>query len=382
MRPAVRAALGKAAALALAAGIALPVLAPHAAAHEVVPAVAELTLEDGRARLDIRLNAEALLAGIDLDGITDTDEAPGSADHDALRLLPPAQIEARLEVAWPELRSGVALRADGRPVPLTLDGVDGSEVGDPALYRPTRLRLSGALPTDARAITLTWGEGQGPLILRHVGVVEGFDGFLDGGDTSPAIFPGGDAGRTGWGIFADYVAAGFAHILPRGPDHILFVLGLFFLSPALKPLLWQISAFTLAHSVTLALGALGRVEVPGAIVEPLIAASIVLVAAENLVRSRLHRWRMAIVFLFGLLHGLGFASVLGGVGLPQGSFVPALLGFNLGVELGQLTVLALAVLTVGVWFGGRSWYRARIAIPASLAIAAVGAAWIVERLAG
>ena len=157
------------------------------------------------------------------------------------------------------------------------------------------------------------------------------------------------------------------------------MLGLFFLSPALKPLLWQVSAFTLAHTVTLALGALGWVKVSPAIVEPLIAASIAFIAIENIFSTNLHRWRPVVVFAFGLLHGLGFASVLQDFGLPQDQLIPALLGFNLGVEFGQLTVIALAFLAVGAWFRHKSWYRAAISIPASVLIACVGLYWAVER---
>ena len=147
----------------------------------------------------------------------------------------------------------------------------------------------------------------------------------------------------------------------------------------MRPLVWQISAFTLAHTVTLALGAMGWVNVPGSIVEPLIAASIVYVAVENIFAKGLNPWRPFVIFGFGLLHGLGFASVLGEFGLPDGQFIPALIAFNIGVELGQLTVIALAFLAVG-WFARKSWYRAGIAIPASCIIAAVGAYWCVERV--
>jgi len=162
-------------------------------------------------------------------------------------------------------------------------------------------------------------------------------------------------------------------------DHILFVLGLFFLSTRLAPLLWQVTAFTAAHTVTLALGMLGYVTVPASIVEPLIAASIVYAGVENVLSRGLSPWRPAVVFVFGLLHGLGFASVLGDIGLNPSQFVTGLIGFNVGVELGQLTVLALAFLAVGLWFRNKPWYRARISNPASIAIALVGAFWVVER---
>ena len=365
--------------LALATCLAVTFAMP-ARAHEVQPAIADLATDGGMARIDLRLNAEALLAGLDLDGVTDTDATEGSADYDALRELPPEQIVDRLTASWDRLGQGIRLTdGGGTAIPLALDGVDASEVGDPTMMRPTRVLLSGPLPADARQVQLTWGDGQGALILRHVGVEDGYTGYLDGGDTSPPIDLGGNAGQTGWQAFLTYIPVGFDHILPKGLDHILFVLGLFFLSPHLKPLLWQISAFTVAHTVTLALGALGLVSVPPSIVEPLIAASITFIAVENLFSTRLHRWRTAVVFGFGLLHGLGFASVLQEFGLPQAQFIPALLGFNVGVEFGQLTVIAIAFLAVGAWFGRESWYHKAIAMPASVVIGAIGAYWFVER---
>ena len=92
------------------------------------------------------------------------------------------------------------------------------------------------------------------------------------------------------------------------------------------------------------------------------------------------RWRPALIFGFGLLHGLGFASVLGELGLQPGSFLISLIGFNIGVEIGQLAVIAAAFLAVGLWFGRKPWYRQRIAIPASAVIGLVGAWWFVERV--
>jgi hypothetical protein len=122
------------------------------------------------------------------------------------------------------------------------------------------------------------------------------------------------------------------------------------------------------------------VAVPAEIVEPLIAASIVYVAVENIFGGRIGALRVAVVFGFGLLHGLGFASVLGDVGLQDSRFVVGLIGFNIGVELGQLAVIAVAFVLLGLPFGKKDWYRSYIAIPASCAIAAVGAWWTFERV--
>ena len=240
--------------------------------------------------------------------------------------------------------------------------------------------MTGSVPGSATNLLLRWPPGSGDLVLRQQGVEAPYAGYLVGGQATQAIPLSGGAAFNGWQVFTQYVPVGFDHILPKGLDHILFVLGLFFLSARLGPLIWQVSAFTLAHTLSLALGALGIMQINPAIVEPLIAASIVFVAVENLFSDRFSRWRPAIVFCFGLLHGLGFASVLEAFGLPQGQFVPALIGFNIGVELGQLAVIAIAFLTVGYWFGQKPWYRRRIAVPASVVIALVGSYWFVERV--
>ncbi len=179
--------------------------------------------------------------------------------------------------------------------------------------------------------------------------------------------------------FMIFTKAGIEHIIPKGLDHILFVLGLFFSGLVFRPLLWQVSAFTLAHTITLALAALGIVSAPGSIVEPMIALSIVWVAVENCLFTKATNWRPFIVFGFGLLHGLGFASVLSEYGLPKGNLVASLLAFNIGVEIGQLMVLIAAAALV--WFiRNKSWYRQRIQVPASMLIAVVGLFWFIERV--
>jgi len=173
---------------------------------------------------------------------------------------------------------------------------------------------------------------------------------------------------------------GFEHIIPKGWDHIVFVLGLFFFSTKLRPLVWQISAFTVAHTFTLALGSIGYIKIVPEIVEPLIALSIVFIAVENIFFDRLSKWRPIVIFIFGLLHGLGFASVLGEFGLPDGFFITALLGFNLGVEIGQLTVVLLTFITLGYWFNKKDYYQISIANPISIIIGLVGAYWFIERV--
>jgi hypothetical protein len=349
-------------------------------AHEVTPTIGDLEVTDRSLTLVLRLNAEAYMAGIDLDGIEDTDETDQSGDYDDLRALLPEALQQRLEAFVPVWAQSIVITVDGARVQLELVTSEVGELGDIDLPRASQLMLAGSVASDASELTLNWPSGAGALVLRQLGVDEPFTGFIQGGATSPVIELGGGGQVGGWATFAAYIPIGFDHILPKGLDHILFVLGLFFLSTRMRPLIWQISAFTLAHTVTLALGALGWVTVAPTIVEPLIAASITYVAVENLFTSTLSRWRPFVIFGFGLLHGLGFASVLGEYGLPEGQFFPALIGFNIGVEFGQLTVIAIAFSLVGYWFRDKPWYRARIAVPASLLIALVGAYWFVERV--
>lgn len=180
-------------------------------------------------------------------------------------------------------------------------------------------------------------------------------------------------------VFTAYFRLGLEHIVPLGTDHVLFVVGLFLSAPAFGPLAWQVSAFTVAHALTLGLATLGLVHAPSYVVEPLIALSIAAIAVDNVVERRFHWRRPLIVFAFGLLHGLGFAGALQSLGLPADDLVISLLGFNAGVEAGQLAVVAALLLALG-WSRGRTWYRARVVVPSSIAIAAVGLYWAAQRI--
>lgn len=176
-----------------------------------------------------------------------------------------------------------------------------------------------------------------------------------------------------------FVWLGFTHILPEGMDHILFVVGLFLFSTLLRPLLVQVTAFTIAHSLTLGLSLLGVISLPSRIVEPLIALSIAVVAIENIFFRKMRPSRFLVVFGFGLIHGLGFAGVLKGLGLPEGQFLKVLISFNCGVELGQLAIIVMASALTG-WMWKKPWYFRRVVVPASALIAAVGLFWFVQRL--
>jgi hypothetical protein len=275
---------------------------------------------------------------------------------------------------------GARVSFDGRPVEPTVEIVPPDQDTPPGR---TTLRLRGPIPGGVK--TFTWRQtmplGSYPLVLQNEGDESADWGWLNGDATSPpfalskSVVP-----PPQWETAKRYLKLGFIHFVPEGPDPILFVLGLFLLSRRLKPILWQVAAFTVAHTLTLILATYGVVSLQPSPVTPLIALSIVVVAVENIFVRELKPWRLVVVFAFGLLHGLGFAGVLAQLGLPQADRLTALLSFNLGVEGGLLAVLAVAFLLVGLPFRSQPWYRQRVLVPASCLIAAVGLYWSVERL--
>ena len=192
--------------------------------------------------------------------------------------------------------------------------------------------------------------------------------------------------------FFDYGREGVWHIW-IGFDHVLFLLSL--LLPAVfafeggrwqpiarfPPAFWEVfkivTSFTVAHSITLSLAALGVISLPSRLVESAIAISVLLAALNN-VFPVVHGRRWMVAFAFGLIHGFGFASVLKDLGLPQGALLVALVGFNLGVELGQLAIVS-AFLPATYWLRASWFYRRLVFVAGSLAIVAIAAIWLVER---
>jgi hydrogenase/urease accessory protein HupE len=356
--------------------------------QEMRPAVAHLVighsepyrLPDGQYLLAIVANQEALLAGIGAQP-AGADPAPAVAEYQRLRALPPQELRKLIEARLDDYLDGVELAFDGRRARPELAGVKVPPVGDTEFSRRTTILLTGELPAGAREAAFHYAARFGWSVL-HVDSAGRNDAlWLKAGERSaPYVIGQGFKERTLVDVLRDYTRLGFTHILPQGLDHILFILGLYLLSTRAKPLLIQVTAFTLAHTLTLGLSSYGVISLPSAVVEPLIAASIAYVAVENILTPRLKPWRALVVFGFGLLHGLGFAGVLTEVGLPRDQLLPALASFNVGVELGQIAVIALAFLAVGLWGRNRAWYRPRVVIPASGLIAAVAMVWTVQRV--
>ncbi|WP_299875799.1 HupE/UreJ family protein [uncultured Cocleimonas sp.] len=370
-----------------------------ASAHEIRPAIVDFTFNKaGYYQLNIQQNLEALLAQVG-DQHDDTEQSENATKYDELRSLPPEKLNQEFENFSEIFLNKMTLKFDGKEEPVRILDVEIPEVGDLDLARDSIINIAGLIPEGTKNLSWQWDKSFGNAVFRVSSEEnpELYSAYLTEGKVSEPVVIGIDTGidcsnpenqtkagcasQTGWWqTLINYIAVGFDHIVPKGLDHILFVVGLFLLSTRLKPLLIQVTSFTLAHSVTLALGIFGVISISPAIVEPLIAASIVYVCVENIFHEKLSRLRPVLVFLFGLLHGLGFASVLTEFGLTQGNFVSGLIGFNIGVELGQLSVIAACFLLFGYWFGKKSWYHARITTPASIVIALIAAYWFIERV--
>jgi hypothetical protein len=349
------------------------------AAHDfTVTEVAVIFRGDGVYQIDMSVDADALALGLP----PDTDSAVVVAEMEALT---PDEFEAAVERARGYVAQYVRIQFDGAKQSPAVEFPQYGTAAAMDALTPTVLgtlaRMEGRMPDGAREFTFSASEvfKAVKLTIFDPSAPEPATLTLGPGEESPPhLIGGGQQTQTIGSVLWRYTILGYEHILPLGVDHILFVLGLFLLSTRWRPLLLQVTAFTIAHSVTLALSMYGVVSLPSRLVETLIAASIAYVAIENLFTSKLHAWRPAVVFCFGLLHGLGFASVLRELGLPREQFVPALVSFNVGVELGQLTVVSLAFLAVG-WLRERPDYRKLVVIPCSAAIAAMGVYWAITR---
>jgi hydrogenase/urease accessory protein HupE len=293
------------------------------------------------------------------------------------------ELQTRLRSLSPQLAGAASIRFGAVEAPKHVEVLPIVAPADPRLASYVILRYSGDIPPHAGDFTWQYGLTYAAyaIAIENEGHGAPAREWLEGDQrTAPFPIARDVLPPTRSEVMRQYLELGFTHIVPRGIDHILFVLGIFLLTTKIRAILAQVTAFTIAHSITLGLTIYGLVSLSPRIVEPMIALSIVYVAVENLVTSELKPWRVAIVFAFGLLHGMGFAGVLKEMGLPRSEFLTALVTFNVGVELGQLTVIAAAYWLIARWIEKKPWYRPRFVIPASLVIAAVGLFWTVQRL--
>ncbi len=365
-------------ALVLALGLATAVRA-----HEMGTLQMTATFHrDGTYRVDVAVDEERV-SGFPVAG------PPGETRYGRIAgfaAAVPAGERARLGPFLRTLVESSTLAFDGRPSPPEAVSLDRppAPADDPFAPPPKlTLHLAGPIPPGAR--TATWRIdlvlGSFPIAFTNEGDAALSRQWLEGQRPSrpfrlsPEVVP---ASR--WRVALRYLRLGYTRVLPRGTDHVLFLLGIFLLSLRWRPLLAQVTAFTLAQALALALSIYGLAVLPPRMVAPAVALSIVYVAFGNVLGREPGAWRIALVFACGLLHGLGLAGALRAPGLPRAELAAALLSCDLGAVAGQLTVLAAAFLLVGYPFRGKPWYRRRVAVPASLAIAAIGLYWSIQRI--
>ena len=341
-----------------------------AGAHEIGKTQVQASLLGRSYHIEVVVDPDALLPSLEAYG-----QRPIS------RELPRDQRDRRIAALAEVFLERVSVSFDGRPAAAAFEYLPSSAFNDFA-QAPSRVRLRGAVPDGAADFTFTYGLALGTYAL-NVRIGDGpvqTQWVVGGAPSAPvsltAPLPPPTRAEIGW----QYFALGFTHILPNGFDHVLFVVGIFLLTSKWRSIVAQVSTFTVAHSITLALTMYGVVSLPAKVVEPMIALSIAYVAIENLLVRELKPWRLALVFSFGLLHGMGFAGVLRDLGLPRPAFLTALVTFNVGVEAGQLSVIAIAFALCAYWQRrDRVAYRRFIVVPASFAIAAIGLFWTVQR---
>ena len=297
---------------------------------------------------------------------------------DPATLSDPATIDTNLDAIVTLMTTRVSIETDGRPVTWSIGRVE-PVAGQDAIaitWRCVTDRAAGHLGVGARLFP--YDPAHQTFVTVYEGGAVAWQEVLGRGRDRAEYFTGTPQGRLA--VARRFVASGIHHIA-IGPDHILFILGLLLPGGSIRRLLAIVTAFTVGHSLTLALATLSIVDPPARVVEPLIALSIVFVGADNLfVGQRDRDVRTWVALVFGLVHGFGFASVLRDTGLPAGALGVSLFAFNLGVEIGQAAIVIVAaavldglrhrrarvaqvVVTVGSWvvlLAGTWWFYERV----------------------
>lgn len=294
------------------------------------------------------------------------------------RLLDPAFVSERRDALLALVRDRVHLAADGR--------VLAAAVWDAPQALPQRqsIRFHARYPIASRPGTVTLTAALFPYDPAHQTFLNFYEGdkltsqaILDRDHRRLEYFVGGRQGV--FAVMRKFVPAGVHHIL-IGPDHILFLIGLLLLGGPMKRLLLIVSAFTVAHSITLSLAALNLVTPPARLIEPAIALSIVYVGVDNLMVGRGRDVRAWIAFAFGFIHGFGFANVLREMNLPGEALGWSLFSFNIGVEIGQLMVVAVVASALMALRASNEAAGRRLAYAGSVLVILAGTFWFVQRV--
>lgn len=353
----------------------LPVLAlllvPGAVrAHEVAPAIIDMSVAQGRLELVMRLNLEAILAGVDQSVYADTNNAPQAPSYDRLRAMPEPMLAEQGRAAWPDIAARIRLEAEGEALPLTLESlvVDPSDFSE--LPRYTIATVTAPVPASGQVV-FSWDKGLGNVVLRQQGVETPYTGYLEAGAASDPIDLG--ASGQGWRGALTFVPVGFGLILPAGVLHILFVVAALVIAPRRGPLLAQAQVIVVA----VPLGVVLPLSLPPVLLSLVMGASLVVLAVDTIAGDAMHRWRVPLVALFGVGHGLALSGEVAALGQ-----LPALTGAALGIALGLAVVAVVVGALVLLAARTGAWYRPVIAVPASAGVLVIGLWQMAQPLLG
>jgi len=353
--------------------------------HEIKPSIADFSINESSLTFEIRLNAELILSGIDASDIQNTDNSNLSYKYDDLRKLPDNDLKENIMSNWDNISQNIYIKLDGDVQELNLLSIEIINQRNYEVTRDTIINFHIPLDKKNTSFSFSMSKKFGSIILREQNLYKNVDqlytNYLNSGDASDLINLNHTVALTKINSFIKYLFLGIQHIIPKGLDHILFIIGLFLFSNLIRPLLLQVSMFTIAHTITLVIASLSLINVNASIVEPLIALSIVYIGVENIFKKYSNtKIRYYVIFLFGLLHGLGFALVLKDVGLDYSNLLINLVSFNIGVEIAQIFILFLLYLTIGLFFSKKKYYKLIFQIPLSLFISLIAIYWFVERI--
>ena len=356
-----------------------------AISHEIRPSIADYKIEENILYFDIRLNAELILSGINASNITDTNSSPLSATYDDLRSLTRENLKILLIESWDDIQSKINLNINEVSTKFELVDINIEANRDFEISRDSILYLKYELDEDDEFLTFKWSEKYGPIIIREINELKKEDDlyteYLQAGLQTDKIFIKSENTQSIFKSIINYFILGIQHIIPKGLDHILFIVGLFFFSVTLRPLLIQVTMFTIAHSITLIFVSVSYINVNPLIVEPIIALSIAYVGIENIFKQYVKEYlRYIIIFFFGLLHGLGFALVLSDIGYQSSKLILNLISFNLGIEAAQIFIILSLYVLLGIKFSNKKYYRYIFQVPVSLCIALIGIYWFFDRI--
>jgi hydrogenase/urease accessory protein HupE len=292
------------------------------------------------------------------------------------RLLEPAFVAQRAAAIIALVAQRLTVTADGRPLEAQWTGVEAAPE-----RQSVRLHVRYAIGSPAGTVTV--GALLFPYDPNHQTFLNVYEGtaltqaILDRGRTQFDYFAGTRQGA--FAVMKKFIPAGIHHIL-IGPDHLLFLVGLLLLGGTIGQLATVVTAFTVAHSITLSLAALNIVTPPARFIEPAIALSIVYVGADNLLIKEGRDVRAWIAFAFGFIHGFGFANVLREMDLPPRALGWSLFSFNVGVEIGQLVVVVAVATALAAVRSRSEAFGRRLAFAGSIVVIAAGTFWFVQRV--